>query len=445
MKRNVMKMLSMLLMFVFVFSLAACTKSETKEDQADTTSGVTATEAPKETEEAKETEAVDPVTLKVYTWWDVTKFAHLQTMQAEFEAANTDIKLEFVTIPSGYADAMITKLAAGEIPDVMMLAMDQVPRYALQGMLLPLDDLASQEYKDSLYDVVKNALTVNGTMYAAARDVTPKVIYLNTKMFADAGIAIPADTWTMNDFVEIAKQLTKGTGQTEQWGYYWKNYIDQTYAMIAAFGGKLYAEDGKSSVLSTDANTKEALQFMYDLYNTYKVCPSEAQAAQFGDNEFSAFMANKVAMQVGALSTASTFDANATEYTVLPMPFVKGVSQTSSFVNTWVIPTTAKNPDLSWRLVEFLSGQEGQQIALDMNYGLPASKLVDTTAFEAKTAYNKYFVESLKTAVPYPTNMNGSAYQTLFQKECEYLWAGEVTPEEFAASVDAQAAAILGK
>ena len=69
-------------------------------------------------------------------WW--TQF------EKDFEAENPDIKLEFVTIPSKYADTMITKLAAGEIPDVMMLAMDQVPRYALNGMLMPLDDLASQ-------------------------------------------------------------------------------------------------------------------------------------------------------------------------------------------------------------------------------------------------------------------------------------------------------------
>ena len=98
--------------------------------------------------------------------------------------------------------------------------------------------------------------------------------------------------------------------------------------MIAAFGGKIYSEDGKSSVLSTDENTqKRAVQFMYDLYNTYKVCPSRPRRpSSIGENEFAAFMANKVAMQIGALSTASTFDANGTEYTVLPMPSVDGVS-----------------------------------------------------------------------------------------------------------------------
>ena len=348
-------------------------------------------------------------------------------------------------MPSKYADTMVTKLAGGASPDVMMLAMDQIPRYALSDILLPLDDLASQEYKDALYPVVKNALTVNGTLYAAARDVTPKVMFLNTKMFEEANIPIPEDDWTMEEFTEIAKQLTKGSGADAQWGYYWKNYADQTFAMIAAFGGNMYSADGKSSVFTTDEKTQEAVQFMYDLTNTWKVCPTAQQAAQFGDNEFSPFMANKVAMQVGALSTESTFDASGTEYTVLPMPTVNGTSQTSSFVNAWVIPKMAKNPELSWRVVEFLSGKEGQQIALDMKFGLPASTLVDTSAFEAEKPTNKYYVQALENAVPYPVNLNGAEFQTMFQKECESLWAGAITPDEFAQRVDEQGAAILSK
>jgi len=189
----------------------------------------------------------------------------------------------------------------------------------------------------------------------------------------------------------------------------------------------------------------QALQYMYDLYNTYKVCPSAAQAGQFGDAETAPVVANKVAMQIGSLSTASILETNKVEFTVLPIPTINGVSQTSSFVNTWVIPKKARNPELSWRVVEFLSGTEGQQIAMDMNYGLPASKLVDTTNFIAKTPYNKHFVEALKTAVPYPIHKNGSAFQVLFQKECEFLWAGTTTPEKFAKSVDSQSVAILSK
>ncbi len=430
MKKFMSKVLSMCLAAIMLFGLTACGNDadgmKTKAQSGEAAEGVT--------------------TLKVYTWWDITKFQHLQKMKTDFESANPDIKLDFITVPGGnYAETMVTKLAGGEVPDVMMLAMDQVVRYASNGIIMPLDDLASQEYKDALYPVVKDALTVNGTMYAAGRDVTPKVMFLNTKMFADAGLEVPSDDWTMDEFAELAKKLTRGEGANAQWGYYWKNYADQTFAMIAAFDGEMYAEDGKSSVFTTDENTKKAVQFMYDLTNTWKVCPTPTQAAQFGDNEFAPFMANKVAMQIGALSTEATFDASGTEYTILPMPSVNGKSQTSSFVNTWVIPEGADHPELSWRVVEFLSGKAGQQIALDMKFGLPASTLVDTSAFEAEKETNKYYVRALENAVPYPVNLNGAPFQTMFQKECESLWAGAVTPEEFAARVDQQGANILGK
>ena len=268
MKKIVRNVFALLLALTFILSLAACGGNSASSGAAPAASGSEETSTVASTPETK-----DPVTLTVYTWWDVTKFEHLQKMKSDFEAENPDIKLEFVTIPSKYADTMITKLAAGEIPDVMMRAMDPVPRYALNGMLMPLDDLASQEYKDSLYPVVTEALTVNGTMNAAARDITPKVMYINTKMFKDAGVEIPSEDWTMDDCVEVAKQLTKGSGADAQWGYYWKNYTDQTFAMIAAFGGKLYSEDGKASVLSTDPKTKEAVQFMYDLCNTSRYAP----------------------------------------------------------------------------------------------------------------------------------------------------------------------------
>lgn len=437
MKRSLIRFMALTLVVMMTMGLAAC----------GTPSATPSTAAPAPTSPAtdKPTTPAEPTTLKVYTWWDITKFAHLQKMKDDFESQNADIKLEFVTVPSKYADTMVTKLAGGEIPDVMMLAMDQVPRYALSGMLLPLDGLASDEYKNALYPVVKNALTVEGTLYAAGRDVTPKVMFVNKKMFADAGIELPKDNWTMEEFGEIAKKLTKGSGGGAQWGYYWKNFADQTFAMIAAFGGNMYGADGKSSVFTTDTNTQKAIQFMYDLTAVNKLCPTPTQAAQFGDNEFAPFMAGKVAMQVGALSTETQFDSANVDYTVLPMPSVNGKSQTSSFVNTWVIPKTAKNPELSWRVVEFLSGEGGQQIALDMKFGLPASSLVDTAKFEAEKPTNKYYVQALENAVPYPVNLNGAAFQTMFQKECESLWAGATTPEDFAKRVDEQGAEILAK
>ena len=110
---------------------------------------------------------------------------------------------------------------------------------------------------------------MNGTMYAAARDITPKVMYINTKMFKDAG---------GNSFRKIGRWMTLSRWQSTDQGFRCRCTVgllleeptDQTFAMIAAFGGKLYSEDGKASVFYRPQDPWEAVQFMYDLCNTYK-------------------------------------------------------------------------------------------------------------------------------------------------------------------------------
>ena len=91
MKKSISKVLSLVLALAFVFSLAACGGAPSSAPAASGSAPASGSEpaAP-----------ADPTTLKVYTWWDVTKFEHLQKMQQDFEAANPDIKLEFVTIPA---------------------------------------------------------------------------------------------------------------------------------------------------------------------------------------------------------------------------------------------------------------------------------------------------------------------------------------------------------
>lgn len=95
MKKIVRNVFALLLALTFILSLAACGGNSASSGAAPAASGSEETSTVASTPETK-----DPVTLTVYTWWDVTKFEHLQKMKSDFEAENPDIKLEFVTIPS---------------------------------------------------------------------------------------------------------------------------------------------------------------------------------------------------------------------------------------------------------------------------------------------------------------------------------------------------------
>jgi multiple sugar transport system substrate-binding protein len=173
-----------------------------------------------------------------------------------------------------------------------------------------------------------------------------------------------------------------------------------------------------------------------------KSVPTESQAQQFGSNDVSTFVAGKVAMIAGGLSYSATFDTEKVEYLVRPLPTGKKQLSTS-FVNAWVIPKGAEDPDLSWRVLEFLSGQEAQQIALDTGMGLPAVQGVDMTAFLNKHPDNKYFIDALAYSAPFPTPIYGAAFNTEVAKQFDLMWLGQKSVQDAVAEVENRAAAIL--
>lgn len=423
MKKFLSKITALVLACLMTVGATACSSNTASLSKADSSKTTTKTK------------------LQVMSWWDITKSKSLQQLKEKFEAANPDIELEFTMIGSNYGDKIFTILAGGgNVPDVMMLAMDLIPKFAKADRILPLDQYITQDYKDSLYPNVLKALTVDGKVYGVARDVSPMVMYLNTDLFKASNVEIPKDTWTVDDFIETAKKLTKNG----QWGYYFPKYADTMYDWMVMNGARYVSEDGTKSLISSP-EAQASLQFMYDLIYKYKICPTEAQVKQFGDKQASAFVAGKVAMQIGALSMSDTLTSNdpPINYTILPLPSYNGKKFTHTFVNSWTIPKGAKHPDLSWKVLKFFSGKEGQQIALDYGMGLPANKSVDTTAFIQKNPANKYFIDALNYATPFETSQYGSQYNTVMQKDLEPLWLGKTTVKDATANIDRDTADIL--
>lgn len=387
--------------------------------------------------------------VQVMSWWDITNSKPLQELESGFEAANPDLDLEFPMVSGGqYYDKITTVIAGGgsSVPDVIMLGMPQVAKFANASAIQPLDELMSQEYKDSLYPSVLEALKLNGKVYAAARDVSPMAMYLNVDLFKAADVEIPSADWTIEEFLEIGKQLTEVSDDimASRWGYYFPKYSDTMYDWIVAYGGRYVTQDGTTSLLNSQ-ETKTGFQFMYDLIHTHKICPTEAQHSQFGDGNFASFLAGKVGMQIAALSLTSSINGlnPPFEYLILPLPLMNGKPFTHTFVNTWAIPRGARDPGLSWRVIEFLSGTGGQQIALDNGMGLPASKEVDTTAFIAKRADFQVFVDQLSYAVPYETYVYGAEISAMINEMFEPLWLGQASADEVCEAAHEEAISIL--
>ena len=341
-------------------------------------------------------------------------------------------------------------VAGGEqMPDVMMLAMDQVPRYALGGAIQDLTPYITEEYKENTYPIAMDALKVNNKIYAVARDITSTVMYCNKKMFTDAGVDIPKEGWTVDDFLEISKKLTKydDAGKPIQWGYAMNFWPDSVYDWFLIFGGDYISEDGTTSTMNTP-ESKAAMQFLSDLLYKYKVAPTRTELEQFGGNENAAVVASKAAMAIGGLLSSDSFiKANPPlEYEMFPLPLSKsGKAVSHAFVNTWCMPEGAKNPELSWAVLDYLSGKQGQQIVLEERMGLPANKEVDTSALLAARPDNKCLIDSLTYAVPFKTTLNSNDYLNVWKEEMEYLYSNAKSVDEIAAAIDKRGNEILSK
>lgn len=97
---------------------------------------------------------------------------------------------------------------------------ENIPVYASQGALLPLDDWydAADSGASTLNEQAVATGIVDGERYGAPLSFTPLAMFYNKALFDAAGVAVPT-TW--DEWVAAAKELTvddDGDGTPEQYG-----------------------------------------------------------------------------------------------------------------------------------------------------------------------------------------------------------------------------------
>ncbi|RJL04847.1 sugar ABC transporter substrate-binding protein [Paracoccus aestuarii] len=152
--------------------------------------------------------AQDPVTLTIATV-NNGDMIRMQQMTAPFTEANPDIRLDWVTLEENILRERVTTDIAtgGGQYDVLTIGTYEVPIWAAQGWLAPLEDLPDDYDVDDLIPAVREALSVDDTLFAAPFYAESAMVMYRTDLAEAAGVTIPDNpTWT--DIRTAAEAMT---------------------------------------------------------------------------------------------------------------------------------------------------------------------------------------------------------------------------------------------
>jgi ABC-type glycerol-3-phosphate transport system substrate-binding protein len=154
---------------------------------------------------------------------------------AAFREQFPNINIEFVNVTgvdhAEIASKILAQLAAGQPVNIGYAATEATHLYAGEGLALPLTQrvLDAQaelaEYFSDVSPVLVETDMYEGDLYQLPRDFNAANMYFNTALLAEAGLDMPGEDWTKDDFVEYARAMT-GIGEGgDSFGYGWTNRL----------------------------------------------------------------------------------------------------------------------------------------------------------------------------------------------------------------------------
>jgi sorbitol/mannitol transport system substrate-binding protein len=139
----------------------------------------------------------------------------MQGLTSDFTAKNPGITVEWVTLEENVLRQRVTtdiSTKGGQF-DILTIGTYEVPIWAKQGWLVPLDGLGADYDVDDLLPAIRSGISQDGKLYASPFYGESSFVMYRKDLFEKAGLQMPKEpTW---DFIaSAAKKITDPSTQT---------------------------------------------------------------------------------------------------------------------------------------------------------------------------------------------------------------------------------------
>ena len=296
--------------------------------------------------------------------WDNGQKPGLQQIIDDFtKATGYQVDLQVITWDQ-YWTLLEAGASGGDMPDVFWMHSNESQKYMENGILMDLTDKIKSSDKlemDKFPKEIKSIYEYDGKTYAIPKDVDTIALWYNKKMFDEAGLAYPDDTWTWDDYYNAAVKLTKPDGSQFGTAMNPSNNQDGWYNIVYSMGGKVILDDMKKSGMD-DPNTLKAMEYVDKLRKD--AMPDATVMSETGTDVL--LQSGKIAMLPQGSWMVAPFKDN--EYiaencdiAVLPKDATTGKRVSLYNGLGWAANAKTKNPEAAWKLIEWFSTKENQE------------------------------------------------------------------------------------
>lgn len=340
----------------------------------------------------------------------------LQKLTADSFTKDTGIKVNYTVLPENDVRSKIAQefsSQAGQY-DVASISNYEVPTFAKNGWLTPLDDTvaASTDFDqaDVLAPITASLTAEDGHLYAEPFYGESSFLMYRTDVFEQAGLTMPSNpTW--QQVADLAAQVDgvvpgmKGICLRGQPG--WGQVYAPLTTVVNTFGGTWFDEDWNAQADSPEFT--EAVQFYVDLVQQH----GESGASQAGYTEcLNNLQQGNVAMWYDSTAAAGSLEADDSpvkgKLGYVAAPVVETASSGWLYSWAWGIQKAGKNQDAAAQFIEWASSKEyeelvGNQIGWS---SVPAGKRSSTYDNPDYQASASAFSEQTRTAIESATPDN---------------------------------------
>jgi len=320
-------------------------------------------------------------------WYNVP--SEINTTQGTLDAFNGsqgNVRASLISADRKVYEATLdARSDSNTLPDTAMMVESQVVSWALAGKLADVADLYQTEKP-----LPQLAFTYQGrtVAYSEANEVI--IIIYSRKAFDDAKLPYPPakaeNAWTWDEFVSVAKKLTKDqngltpndtgfdAGHIVSYGADFNRRSWIWPVLAVSNGGGVVSEDGKTLLLGTP-ETAQAMQVIADLQHVHHVTESYTDWTNDMQNLDQMLLTGKFAMvvsgqwELGVTLNKAVMD-HPNFYGVGVLPKMK-TAVTYNTGGTNVMFNTTKKPDAAKQFIKWYSLEENNLANIQSGLWMP--------------------------------------------------------------------------